>query len=133
MEQTINLTQEDRLRLRAWWRGEARYRAAHLADSDDSIANPFVSVPCFSRDELCNKLSLPGWRSGTALHYRDHCFMRDGNNDHWYVYRGRTFVTVLTLQPIAAAGNLDRLVDRLLDDDQDAIPEQGFRSTLPAN
>jgi hypothetical protein len=133
MQQTIKLTQEDRLCLRAWWRGEARYRAANLPDSDDRAANPFVSVPCFSRDEFCNKLSLPGWRNGSALHYQDLCFMRDSNDDHWYVYRGRTFVAVLTLQPLAAAGNLDRLIDRLLDDDEDAIREHGYCSTPPSN
>ena len=131
MQQTIKLTQEDRLRLRAWWRGEARYRAANLADPDDSVDNPFVSVPCFSRDELCNKLSLPGWQNGTALHYQDICFMRDSSDDHWYVYHGRAFVAVLALQPIAAAGNLNNLVDRLLDGDDDAIREYGFHSTLP--
>ena len=130
MEKTIKLTQEDRLRLRAWWRGEARYRAANLVDPDDRVGNPFVSIPCFSRDELCNKLSLPGWRIGTALHYQDICCTRDGSDGHWYVYRGRTFVAVLALQPIAAVGNLGTLVDRLLDGDDDAIREHGFCSTL---
>jgi len=124
MQQTITQTQDDRLRLRAWWRGEARYRAANLADPDDRVANPFVSVPCFSRDEFCNKLSLPGWQNGTALHYQDLCFTRDGNNDHWYVYRGRTFVAVLAIQPIAAAGNLCPLIDRLLTTPEEVLANQ---------
>jgi len=131
MNQTIKHAQEDRLRLRAWWRGEARFRAANLADPDHRTGNPFVSVPCFSRDELCNKLSLPGWQNGTGLHYQDLCFMRDHNDDLWYISRSRNFVATLALRPIAAAGNLGTLVDRLLDSDDEAVRELGFHSTLP--
>jgi len=130
MEKTTTLTQEQRLQLRAWWRGEARFRTANFLDQDARMDDCFFPVPCFSRDEFCNKLSLPGWRNGTALHYQDLCFTLDGNDDHWYVYRGRTFIAVVTLRSIAATGNLARLVDQLLDADEEPARELGFHGAL---
>ena len=120
MKQTTYSIQD----FRAFWRGETRVRA----ESSTCPKLVFTSVPCFSPDELTNKLSLPGWLPGVGLHYQDLCFIRTDYKETWYVYRGKSCFTTVWMPAVISQGRLNGLVDQFLTTPPEKLALQDFAS-----